>query len=240
MPEPLCLIENTNGRLLVNPKALKILSAIQQPVVVVAIVGLYRTGKSYLMNKLAGKNKGFSVGSTVQSHTKGIWMWCVPHPEKPNHILVLLDTEGLGDIEKARNKDSFFFFFAVRGPLTVVASPVAERRLRTRRPSGHGSRAQPLRGMWDPPGQGHEPVSPASAGGLSTTAPPGKPRIPFQSTSSSPNILYTGRFLFVLLLDQSIPFIPLSIFNSQSLETRSEKNICISQNHNWEAVLTWR
>eukprot|EP00069_Balaena_mysticetus_P006476 bmy_18638T0 len=57
MPEPLCLIENTNGRLLVNPKALKILSAIQQPVVVVAIVGLYRTGKSYLMNKLAGKNK---------------------------------------------------------------------------------------------------------------------------------------------------------------------------------------
>ena len=58
MPEPLCLIENTNGPLLVNPEALKILSAIRQPVVVVAIMGLYRTGKSYLMNKLAGKNKG--------------------------------------------------------------------------------------------------------------------------------------------------------------------------------------
>ena len=68
-----------------------------------------------------------------------------------------------------------FFIFAVRRPLTVVASPVAEHRLRTRRPSGHGSRAQPLRGMWDPPRPGHEPVSPASAGGLSTTAPPGKP-----------------------------------------------------------------
>ncbi|XP_059864756.1 bromodomain-containing protein 8 isoform X6 [Delphinus delphis] len=39
--------------------------------------------------------------------------------------------------------------------------------------SGHGSRAQPLCGMWDLPGPGHEPVSPASAGGLSTTAPPG-------------------------------------------------------------------
>ncbi|XP_059859176.1 eukaryotic translation initiation factor 2 subunit 3-like isoform X5 [Delphinus delphis] len=60
-------------------------------------------------------------------------------------------------------------------PLTVVASPVAEHRLRTRRLSGHGSRAQLLRGMWDLPGPGHEPVSPASAGGLSTTAPPGKP-----------------------------------------------------------------
>lgn len=100
MPGPMCLIENINGQLLVNQEALKILSAIKQPVVVVAIVGLYRTGKSYLMNKLAGKKKGFSLGSTVQSHTKGIWMWCVPHPKKPDHALVLLDTEGLGDVEK--------------------------------------------------------------------------------------------------------------------------------------------
>nr|XP_060163866.1 exosome complex component RRP42 isoform X3 [Globicephala melas] len=62
-------------------------------------------------------------------------------------------------------------------PLTVVASPVVEHRLRTRRLSGHGSRAQLLRGMWDLPGPGHEPTTPASAGGLSTTAPPGKPSI---------------------------------------------------------------
>ena len=45
-------------------------------------------------------------------------------------------------------------FFAVCGPLTVVASPGAEHRLRTRRLSSHGSRAQPLRGMWDIPDQG--------------------------------------------------------------------------------------
>ena len=67
-----------------------------------------------------------------------------------------------------------FFFFAVCGPLAAAVSPVAEHRLWTRRPSGHGLRAQPLRGMWDLPGPGHKPVSPASAGGLSTTAPPGK------------------------------------------------------------------
>ncbi|GAB1288188.1 Guanylate-binding protein 4 [Apodemus speciosus] len=52
---PLCLIENVKGQLRVNQKALEVLSAITQPIVVVAIVGLYRTGKSYLMNKLAGK-----------------------------------------------------------------------------------------------------------------------------------------------------------------------------------------
>lgn len=121
MPGPVCLIENTNGKLTVNSKALKILSAIPQPLVVVAIVGLYRTGKSYLMNKLAGENKGFSLGSTVQSHTKGIWMWCVPHPKKPNHTLVLLDTEGLGDIEKGDNQnDSWIFALAILLSSTFV------------------------------------------------------------------------------------------------------------------------
>ena len=66
-------------------------------------------------------------------------------------------------------------FIAVRGPLTVVASLVVEHRLQTRRLSSCGSRAQLLRGMWDPPRPGLKPVSPALAGRLSTTAPPGKP-----------------------------------------------------------------
>ncbi|XP_004841367.1 guanylate-binding protein 5 [Heterocephalus glaber] len=121
MPEPLCLIENTEEKLVVKQEALKILSAITQPVVVVAIVGLYRTGKSYLMNKLAGKEKGFSVGSTLQAHTKGIWMWCVPHPEKPDHTLVLLDTEGLGDIEKVDDtNDAQIFALAILLSSTFV------------------------------------------------------------------------------------------------------------------------
>ena len=66
-------------------------------------------------------------------------------------------------------------FIAVRGPLTIAASLVAEHRLQTRRLSSCGSRAQLPRGMWDPPRPGLEPVSPALAGGLPTTAPPGKP-----------------------------------------------------------------
>ncbi|KAM5256181.1 guanylate-binding protein 2-like [Ctenodactylus gundi] len=121
MSGPVCLIENTKEQFVVNPEALKILSAITQPVVVVAIVGLYRTGKSYLMNKLAGKKKGFSLGSTVQSHTKGIWMWCVPHPTKPDQVLVLLDTEGLGDVEKGDpQNDSWIFALAILLSSTFV------------------------------------------------------------------------------------------------------------------------
>jgi predicted GTPase len=33
-------------------------------------------------------------------------MWCVPHPEKRDHTLVLLDTEGLGDVEKVGGQSS--------------------------------------------------------------------------------------------------------------------------------------
>ncbi|EPY76423.1 hypothetical protein CB1_001428002 [Camelus ferus] len=114
MMDPICLLENDDELLSVNQEALQILGEISQPVVVVAIVGLYRTGKSYLMNRLAGQNSGFPLGSTVQSETKGIWMWCVPHPCKPNHTLVLLDTEGLGDVEKGDPKnDSWIFALAV-------------------------------------------------------------------------------------------------------------------------------
>ena len=43
-----------------------------------------------------------------------------------------------------------------------------------RRLSSCGARAWLFRGMWDPPGPGLEPVSPALAGGFLTIAPPGR------------------------------------------------------------------
>ena len=83
-------------------------------------------------------------------------------------------------------------FIAVRGPLTIVASLVAERRLQTRMLSNCGSWAQLLRGMWDPPRPGLEPVSPALAGGFSTTAPPGKPRKVFLKQQWLFGLLFTA------------------------------------------------
>ena len=76
-------------------------------------------------------------------------------------------------------------FIAVRRPLTIAASLVAEHRLQTRRLSNCGSRAQLLRGMWDLPRPGLEPVSPALAGRFPTTAPPGKPSTYYFEVESS-------------------------------------------------------
>ena len=100
-------------------------------------------------------------------------------------------------------------------PLTVAASLVAEHRLQMCRLSSCGSRAQLLCGMWDLPRPGLEPMSPALAGGFSTTAPPGKPRIWFnvdiypknarcQHALKLPNLVTFC--IFVLLLIAKIDF----------------------------------
>ena len=54
--------------------------------------------------------------------------------------------------------------------LSSCSSRALEHRL-----SSCGARASLLCGMWDLPGPGLEPMSPALAGGFLTTAPPGKP-----------------------------------------------------------------
>ena len=86
-------------------------------------------------------------------------------------------------------------FIAMHGPLTIVASLVAEHRLQTRRLSNCGSRAQLLCGMWVLPRPGLEPVSPALAGRFSTTAPPGKP----------PDVSFLNISLHTYLAVYSIP-----------------------------------
>ena len=59
----------------INEKATAILQRIQGKVAVVAMCGLYRTGKSSLLNWLLDRKAGFAVGPTVQACTKGIWIW---------------------------------------------------------------------------------------------------------------------------------------------------------------------
>ena len=111
------------------------------------------------------------------------------------------------------------FFIAVRRPLTIVASLVAEHRLQTRRLSNCGSRAQSLRGMWDLPRPGLEPVSPALAGRLSTTVPPGKPPIYFFK-----------RFIVIALTFKSlIPFELIFVYGVRSNFILLLVNIELSQ-----------
>jgi len=51
------------------------------------------------MNMIVAVNNdaGFEMSATIEAKTKGIWIWCVPHPKMKDRCLALMDTEGLGD-----------------------------------------------------------------------------------------------------------------------------------------------
>ena len=110
-------------------------------------------------------------------------------------------------------------YVVVCGLLTAVAFLVVEHRLQVHGLqqlchagfSSCGARAQLLRGRWDIPRPGLEPVSPALAGGFLTTAPPGKSPIPF---------LYSSQWLVyqaTTLLKTSMHTMVLNVLKSQQL-----------------------
>ena len=123
--------------------------------------------KSFMMYR---KNLKLSVLLQMQSQTLSLFYLFIYY----YYFLVVL---GLRFCARAFSScgERGPLFIAVRGPLTVAASLVADHKLQTRRLSSCGSRAQLLRGTWDLPRPELERMFPALAGRLSTTAPPGKP-----------------------------------------------------------------
>ena len=82
------------------------------------MAGLYRTGKSYLLNLLtkstATEKGGFAVGSTVNACTKGIWIWSEPAYDEEKDIYVYyMDTEGLGSTSRSETHDSRIFALSI-------------------------------------------------------------------------------------------------------------------------------
>eukprot|EP00742_Colponemidia_sp_Colp-10_P005375 GILJ01005743.1.p1 GENE.GILJ01005743.1~~GILJ01005743.1.p1 ORF type:complete len:749 (-),score=118.36 GILJ01005743.1:66-2312(-) len=114
--EAVPLIEVVDQQFAVATAAKHILSKVSDNIAVIAIAGLYRTGKSYLINRLLGLQKGFSVAPTVNACTKGIWFWGRPLqrtlPSGEKLTILLMDTEGLGAIDQDQNHDSRIFSLA--------------------------------------------------------------------------------------------------------------------------------
>ena len=56
------------------------------------------------------KRDVFQLGSTTRSETKGVWVWVGPHPRDPGRTLIVLDTEGLHDIDKVGRRTDMKIF----------------------------------------------------------------------------------------------------------------------------------
>ena len=94
-----------------TPEGKEFVSTIPPPIAIVSVAGLYRTGKSYLLNRmLLSRNSGFGTGHTVNACTKGLWVWQRPVPgttktgEKINCLIV--DSEGIGSWDETNNHDN--------------------------------------------------------------------------------------------------------------------------------------
>lgn len=63
----------------INPDAAEIISSLTGPIGICSVAGMYRTGKSYLLNRiLLDRSNGFGVGPTINPCTKGLWLWSEP------------------------------------------------------------------------------------------------------------------------------------------------------------------
>ena len=88
---------------------------------IISLVGKYRTGKSFLLNRVLLERKqinGFGVGPTFKPCTKGIWIWSEPlmitnsHSKTPFPVF-LIDTEGLGAYDEEINHDTKIFLISI-------------------------------------------------------------------------------------------------------------------------------
>ncbi len=88
------------------------------PIGIVAVAGMYRTGKSYLLNRmLLNRQDGFKVGPSINPCTKGLWVWGTPIPGtsdegKPISVLVVV-SEGIGGLDEDNNHDMRIFSLAL-------------------------------------------------------------------------------------------------------------------------------
>ena len=101
-----------------NPEAKEFLSHIKGPVGIIAVAGMYRTGKSYLLNRmLLNRSTGFGVGPSINPCTKGLWLWGTPlsgfSPDGQPLNVLILDSEGMGGLDEDNNHDLRIFSLAV-------------------------------------------------------------------------------------------------------------------------------
>lgn len=102
------------GRCVLTKEAENLIRDIDTNIAVICIAGIYRSGKSYLLNRLLGRQDGFEIGPTISSCTKGLWIWGNPIKiDNRNLKVLIIDTEGLASAFNDRNESIDMVIFSL-------------------------------------------------------------------------------------------------------------------------------
>ncbi|CAO2826522.1 unnamed protein product [Amaranthus hypochondriacus] len=109
-------------KLHLSKAGLEAIERITSPISAVAVIGPYRSGKSFLLNQLLSLScdEGFGVGHMRDMKTKGVWVWGGPNEVDVDGVrtaVLYLDTEGFESIGKSNVYDDRIFALA-----TVMSS----------------------------------------------------------------------------------------------------------------------
>ncbi|XP_022155811.1 guanylate-binding protein 5 isoform X2 [Momordica charantia] len=109
-------------KLRLSREGLEAIERITNPIAAVAVIGPYRSGKSFLLNQLLSLScyEGFGVGHLRDTKTKGIWVWGIPLELMIDGVktsVFFLDTEGFESVGKSNVYDDRIFALA-----TVLSS----------------------------------------------------------------------------------------------------------------------
>jgi len=107
-----------SGKFIINKEAEEIIQNLNNPLGIISVAGMYRTGKSYLLNRvLLNQNNGFTVGPSINPCTKGLWMWTktiqAHTPQGKPINLLIIDTEGIGATDEDHNHDNKIMTLAI-------------------------------------------------------------------------------------------------------------------------------
>ncbi|CAA7052077.1 unnamed protein product [Microthlaspi erraticum] len=119
---PIVEPDPNHTKLRLSREGLEAISRITTPIAAVAVIGPYRSGKSFLLNQLLSLScyEGFGVGHMRDTKTKGIWVWGTPLELDIDGVktsIIYLDTEGFESVGKSNVYDDRIFALA-----TVMSS----------------------------------------------------------------------------------------------------------------------
>ncbi|XP_033114422.1 atlastin-3-like [Anneissia japonica] len=122
--KPVQIVEVKKGKLELHKTALDALLlqpvCKKMPVMVLSIAGVFRSGKSYLLNLLVNhlsqnvdKTGGFPWRSGIDRVTTGIWMWSkiftIILPNGKEVGVILVDTQGTQDPKTSQKQNAAIF-----------------------------------------------------------------------------------------------------------------------------------